>query len=74
MDLDLSQHCDIHTSRYACPDALIDFSRGRYGLVIVLAALLPRVTGGYNILIECANRESAPVEWETLRHCATDVR
>jgi hypothetical protein len=34
MDFDLAQRCDVHASRYACPDALIDFSRGRYGLIV----------------------------------------
>jgi len=34
MDYDLNQTCDIHESRYDCPDALIDFRDGGYGLII----------------------------------------
>lgn len=34
MDLDLSGRCDVHVSRYNCPDALIDYSQGGYGLIV----------------------------------------
>ena len=34
MDDDLAQTCDIHESRYDCPDALIQFVEGRYGLIV----------------------------------------
>jgi hypothetical protein len=34
MDYDLSQRCDTHESRYACPDALIDVVQERYGLIV----------------------------------------
>ncbi len=34
MDYDLNRACDVHKSRYACPDALIDFTGGRYGLIV----------------------------------------
>ena len=34
MDYDLSQRCDAHVSRYACPDALIDVIGTRYGLIV----------------------------------------
>lgn len=34
MDYDLSQKCDAHESRYACPDALLDVVQGRYGLIV----------------------------------------
>ena len=34
MDYDLNQKCEIHESRADCPDALIAFVRGGYGLVV----------------------------------------
>jgi hypothetical protein len=34
MNLDLSQKCDIHEDRSDCPDALIAFIDGGYGLRI----------------------------------------
>ena len=34
MDYDLNHRCDVHNSRYACPDALIDLVQGRYGLIV----------------------------------------
>jgi hypothetical protein len=34
MDYDLNQTCDVHESRFACPDALIEVVQGRYGVII----------------------------------------
>ena len=34
MDHDLNQRCDVHETRYACPDALINVVRGGYGLIV----------------------------------------
>jgi hypothetical protein len=34
MDYDLNQTCDVHKSRHACPDALIELTDGRYGLIV----------------------------------------
>jgi hypothetical protein len=34
MDYDLSQKCDVHETRYECPDALITVVRGGYGLIV----------------------------------------
>jgi hypothetical protein len=34
MDYDLNQTCDVHESRHACPDALIEFGKGQYGLIV----------------------------------------
>jgi hypothetical protein len=34
MNYDLAQTCDVHESRYDCPDALVHFLGGRYGLIV----------------------------------------
>jgi hypothetical protein len=34
MDFDLTQTCDLHSSRWDCPDALITESDGVYGLIV----------------------------------------
>jgi len=34
MDHDLNQKCEVHQSRYDCPDALINVGRGGYGLIV----------------------------------------
>jgi hypothetical protein len=34
MDYDLNQKCDVHKGRHDCPDALIRFMRGAYGLIV----------------------------------------
>jgi hypothetical protein len=34
MDYDLSQTCEVHESGFACPDALIKFVQGHYGLIV----------------------------------------
>jgi hypothetical protein len=34
MAYDLGQTCETHASRFDCPDALINLSGGRYGLIV----------------------------------------
>ncbi len=34
MDYDLSQSCEVHDTRFNCPDALIGVVRGGYGLIV----------------------------------------
>jgi Domain of unknown function (DUF6980) len=34
MDRDLEQHCDLHHSRFDCPDAIVGILRGGYGLIV----------------------------------------
>jgi hypothetical protein len=34
MDYDLNQTCELHESRYDCPDALVNVVRGGYGLIV----------------------------------------
>jgi hypothetical protein len=35
MALQLAQRCDLHSSRYDCPDSLIQRVRGGYGLIVL---------------------------------------
>jgi hypothetical protein len=34
MDYDLNQRCNQHENRFDCPDALINLSKGSYGLIV----------------------------------------
>jgi hypothetical protein len=34
MDADLARECAVHKTRAECPDALIEFLRGGYGLIV----------------------------------------
>lgn len=34
MDYDLAQVCELHPDRADCPDALVAFVRGGYGLMV----------------------------------------
>ena len=34
MDYDLSQKCEVHNSRYDCPDALIEKHKSSYGIIV----------------------------------------
>ena len=35
MALQLTQECELHSSRYDCPDSLINRVRGGYGLIVL---------------------------------------
>lgn len=34
MDYDVAQTCDMHPTRFDCPDALVAIVRGGYGLIV----------------------------------------